>query len=451
MKTLHLVMISLGIAMIGINLSNAYAPCLIGPNGTQQCVGPPELHMTIGPDNNRYATNDTITVSGHVDQILLNQNHNKIQIEVYNPNNILFKSDQVVVDKNGTYSYQFKISGLLGVSGEYNVNVIPIPAENIGIGFTYESSPYSLTVENKTFSFVYKIDGGKINSITVNPHEKSLTLYLSQVRSLTLKLPRELIDSKDDKNNDIPFLVFTNHTKTEFQDTVSPYTRTLSIDIPPMQEGNNILLRENAAIKIIGTILTPQVNFDSIPYAISSPFSQLRAGIPIKDIECLDGFELIVKLDGKTPACVKLDSVEPLIVRGWTFTNDLPLDIVCTNVYCNNMLEKAGYTCDNNSCYLSNSANIAKVIIPNGVSNPQASQNNYMPSKIVVVLGINSTVHWYNQDNAVSSVTSNWKKFDSGLIKPNDSWTYVFDRPGVYGYHGEPSPWMRGEVIVLPQ
>ncbi|HEX5358870.1 MAG TPA: hypothetical protein VFW99_03030 [Candidatus Nitrosotalea sp.] len=433
--------------------TNAYAAC-ITVNGTQQCAGPPEIHMTIGLDSNRYATNDTITVSGHVDQILLNQNHNKIQIEVYNPNNILYRSDQVIVDKNGTYSYPFKINGLLGISGWYNVKVTPISTENIGVGFTYKSSPYSLTVGNKTFSFVYKIDYGKINAITVNPHEKSLTLFVNQVRSLTLKLPRELIDSKDDKNNDIPFLVFTNYTKTEFEDTISSDTRTLSIDIPPMQEGNNILLRENAAIKIIGTILTPQVNLDSIPYTVPSPFLQLREGIPIKDIECLDGFELIVKSDGKTPACVRHDTVGTLILRGWASVNGLSSNLVCNNQDCRNMVEKAGYVCNAEgsifSCYVQNSADVAKVTIPNGASNSQSSTSNYVPSKIIVVLGKNSTVQWYNQDNVPSSVTSDLKKFDSTFIMPNHSWTFVFDRPGIYWYHSESHPWMHAEVIVLP-
>jgi len=33
---------------------------------------------------------------------------------------------------------------------------------------------------------------------------------------------------------------------------------------------------------------------------------------------------------------------------------------------------------------------------------------------------------------------------------PNHSWTFVFDRPGIYWYHSEPHPWMHAEIIVLP-
>lgn len=449
MKIISIVIIIISAFGILFFVNPAYAPCVMGPNGTQDCAGPPELHMTIGPDSNRYATNDTIIISGHVDQVLLDQDKNKIQVEIYNPNNTLYKSDQIIVNQNGTYSYSFEINGPLGISGWYNIKVMPTPTEEVGVGFMYESSPYSLTIGNKTFSFVYKIDDGKINSITVNPHEKSLTVFTSQVRSLTLQLPRELIDSKDDKNNDISFLVFTNYTKTRFDDTADSNTRTLTIDIPPIYSGNNILLRENAEIKIIGTALVPRVSTDLISYAVQSPRVQASAGIPIKDIECRDGFDLVIKSDGKTPACVKIASVESLIMRSWTLVNDLPLNIVCTQNDCTNMLEKTGYTCDNNFCYLSNSANVARVAMPKNVSNLQSNQTSYIPAKTVVVLGINNTVQWYNQDNDTSRITSDWGKFDSGLVAPNRSWTYVFERPGVYVYHGETSP-LHGKVIVLP-
>lgn len=115
----------------------AYAACVIGPNGTLNCAGPPELHMTIGLDNNRYATNDTIIISGHVDQVLLDQDKNKIQVEIYNPNDTLYKSDQIVVNQNGTYYYPFEINGPLGISGWYNIKVMPTPTEEVGVGFMY--------------------------------------------------------------------------------------------------------------------------------------------------------------------------------------------------------------------------------------------------------------------------------------------------------------------------
>jgi plastocyanin len=415
---------------------------------------PPVIHMTENSQSNRYAANDTITIFGQIDQVLLDQDHYKAQIEIYNPNNVLYKSDQINVNKNGTYSYSFKITGILGISGWYSGKIIPTPTEWVGIGFNYESAPYHLTIGNETFPITYKINGGKINSIDVNPHENSITIHTNQVRWITLELPRNLLDAKDEKNNDIQFLVFTNYTTTNFQEIDSDKnTRTLTLEVPPITEQNNIFERENAGIKIVGTILAPQVNHDIILYHIASPISQQKSGIQIKEIDCADGFQLVVKSDGKTPACVKPDTVGTLILRGWASVNDLPSNLVC-NQDCRNMVEKAGYVCNAEgnifSCYVQNSVDVAKVTIPNGASNPQSSTPNYIPNKIILVLGTNSTVQWYNQDDVPSSVTSDLKKFDSTSIMPNHSWIFVFDRPGIYWYHSEPHPWMHAEVIVLP-
>ncbi|MDH2908292.1 MAG: hypothetical protein PXX83_09395 [Candidatus Nitrosotalea sp.] len=456
MKILHLfILLSLGIfAILGI-YSNAYATCVFDKNGLPtSCAGPPVLHMTENSQSNRYATNDTITIFGQIDKVLLDQDNYKAQIEIYNPDNILYKSDQISVNQNGTYSYSFKITGILGVSGWYSGKIISTPTEWVGIGFNYESSPYYLMIGNTTFPITYKIDGGRINSIDVNPHENSITIHTNQVRWMTLELPRNLLDAKDDKNNDTSFLVFTNYTVTNFQEINSDAnTRTLTLEVPPIATQNNIIERENAGIKIIGTILEPQVNRATIPYHVIPPILQQKSGIPIKEIDCADGFQLVVKSDGNIPACIKQDTVGILVLRGWASINDLPSNLVCSQD-CKNMVEKVGYTCNTEgnifSCYMQNSADVTKITIPNGASNSQSDTPNYVPNKITVVLGINSTVQWYNQDDVPSSVTNDRKIFDSTSILPNHSWIFVFDRPGIYWYHSESHPWMHAEVIVLP-
>ncbi len=415
---------------------------------------PPVLHMTENSQSNRYAGNDTITIFGQIDKVLLDHNQYKAQIEIYNPNNVLYKSDQINVNQNGTYSYSFKISGILGISGWYSGKIIPTPTEYVGIGFNYEATPYNITIVNTTFPITYKIDGGKINSIDVNPHENSMIIYTNQVRWLTLDLPRNLLDAKDDKNRDAQFLVFTNYTTTNFQEISSgKNTRTLTLEVPPITKQYNILERENAGIKIVGTILAPQVNHDIIPYHMASPISQQKSGIPIKEIDCVDGLQLVVESDGKTPGCVTPETLGKLILRGWASINNLPLNLVC-NLDCKNLVEKVGYVCNAEgkifSCYMQDSKDVAKVTIPKGASNQQSSMLNYIPNKITIVLGTNNTVQWYNQDDIPSSVTSDLKKFVSTSIISKHSWTYVFDRPGIYWYHSEPHPWMHAEVIVLP-
>lgn len=109
------------------------------------------------------------------------------------------------------------------------------------------------------------------------------------------------------------------------------------------------------------------------------------------------------------------------------------------------------------------------VSIVSGASNPPACYvgsgcgTNYLygydPPTITVVLGVNNTVVWTNEDgNATHSVTSSAgdpENFTSGCIGPGCSpptpktYTYTFAKAGVYYYHCIYHDWMEGKVIVL--
>jgi plastocyanin len=86
------------------------------------------------------------------------------------------------------------------------------------------------------------------------------------------------------------------------------------------------------------------------------------------------------------------------------------------------------------------------VIIPNG-----AGENLHLgfePSKITIVIGVNNTVIWKNEDSIWHTAHSNIPEFNSGLIQPGDSFTHTFQRAGTYPYHCDPHPWMTGVVVV---
>lgn len=76
----------------------------------------------------------------------------------------------------------------------------------------------------------------------------------------------------------------------------------------------------------------------------------------------------------------------------------------------------------------------------------------YSPSTITVVIGVNNTVTWINNDMAPHTVTADdGKSFDSGNINAlGSSWTFTFTTPGTYTYHCAYHLWMKGTVIVLP-
>ena len=72
----------------------------------------------------------------------------------------------------------------------------------------------------------------------------------------------------------------------------------------------------------------------------------------------------------------------------------------------------------------------------------------FEPSIVTLVLGVNNTVVWKNEDTDWHTAHSNLPEFDSGLIPSGSSFTHVFERTGTYPYHCDPHPWMTGIVVV---
>lgn len=58
-------------------------------------------------------------------------------------------------------------------------------------------------------------------------------------------------------------------------------------------------------------------NYDPNKQFILPPLKLAKAGIPIDEINCKDGLKLVIKANNSSPACVKYESVDPLISRGW--------------------------------------------------------------------------------------------------------------------------------------
>lgn len=77
----------------------------------------------------------------------------------------------------------------------------------------------------------------------------------------------------------------------------------------------------------------------------------------------------------------------------------------------------------------------------------------FTPDNITVVMGVNNTVTWTNNDVSIHTVTSSTvppgaSPFDSGFLDTGATFTYTFTTPGVYEYHCTIHPWMTGSVTV---
>jgi len=90
-------------------------------------------------------------------------------------------------------------------------------------------------------------------------------------------------------------------------------------------------------------------------------------------------------------------------------------------------------------------AGVAVSIAP-GAGKP--SSKGFTPGTITIVLGVNSTVVWTNNDTQPHTVTADGGSFDSGYLASGATFTYSFGAAGTYTYHCTYHPWMTGTVIV---
>ncbi|MGI0073289.1 MAG: cupredoxin domain-containing protein [Nitrosotalea sp.] len=95
---------------------------------------------------------------------------------------------------------------------------------------------------------------------------------------------------------------------------------------------------------------------------------------------------------------------------------------------------------------------IANVSISNGASKQNAGQKYFDPAALSVKVG--TTVIWTNNDGVSHTVTSGDPSagpsgtFDSGLIKPGQTFKYTFTSANTTSYFCTVHPWMTGKVTV---
>lgn len=97
----------------------------------------------------------------------------------------------------------------------------------------------------------------------------------------------------------------------------------------------------------------------------------------------------------------------------------------------------------------------AFVNIERGASNAE-NDAGYVPKEIRTTLGIDNKIVWMNNDAVAHTVMSddgysnNYAgRFESGRIEPNGTFEYTFFGVGLYPYHCDIHPWMKGTIEVL--
>ncbi|MDG7008990.1 MAG: cupredoxin domain-containing protein [Nitrososphaerota archaeon] len=99
-------------------------------------------------------------------------------------------------------------------------------------------------------------------------------------------------------------------------------------------------------------------------------------------------------------------------------------------------------------------AGLAAIFVPATFAQTtvQVTINDYsfLPPHITVVIGVNNTVTWTNQQTGVPhTVTSNNGTWGSGTLSTGQSYTHIFTAAGTFEYHCSIHTYMKGTVVVV--
>ncbi len=95
-------------------------------------------------------------------------------------------------------------------------------------------------------------------------------------------------------------------------------------------------------------------------------------------------------------------------------------------------------------------------IHPLGFNLTQLLTNTYrFPFNFTVIIGVNNTVEWVNNDVVEHTVTAfigppGASMFNSGLILPGKSYSVTLTIPGIYKYTCAWHQWLAGQINVKP-
>ncbi len=219
---------------------------------------PTAASVTVTTDKSSYIVGDTITISGAVKSIVPNT---PLTIQIFDPNSNLVQVAQISVSNDGTYTDTINAEGILWkVNGAYMVKVqygLPNVSAQTTFNFTAFSTPVSNLFQVKdpnsqqTFGVNYTINGGTVKDMTIDVQSISLIVSINSTSdgSITLQIPRTLVDAKMNNGQDDSFIVLIDgaEVKPQSEEANSNY-RTLTV---PFLQGDQ-------DIEIIGTQIVPE-------------------------------------------------------------------------------------------------------------------------------------------------------------------------------------------------
>ncbi|MDE1843906.1 MAG: hypothetical protein KGI10_01095 [Thaumarchaeota archaeon] len=276
MKTLYFTIIASVFFMLFLT-SHVYATCDI-VNGKQTCFGMEPILISIHSDKSHYENSDkpVITITGVP---------NKLEyLEIDNQSGTVVFSHSIELPSTGVVNYTLDISS-------YKLGVYSAIASTSNVTAHFmiglpSGPPIALNVVKNTYA-----PGDSITILGAEGPDRIIQLSLV------------------DPNGNVVKSVQTNSDNTgQFS----------SNDLKVPTNAISGIWQVNATHGISYSSIEIKVNSSStIASTMNSPLKQFKSGIKSHDVKCIRGFELILKTENNSPACVKLDAAYMLIKRGW--------------------------------------------------------------------------------------------------------------------------------------
>ena len=222
----------------------------IAPNYAYSQAG----RLTVMVEKASFAMGETIRVTGTVPAVLEGV---PVAIQVFNPRNTMYTIGQPTPVSDGTFSFDFKVGGKLGINGIYTVKAT-YSGQSVETTFEFtggEAPKVGTTTfqfEGNSYTVDVSLSNGSITGIEVDPDFTSIIVFIStsstQDGMFEITLPRDIIDSKiNGEDDEYIVLVDGEEADATEKDTTST-SRTLVI---PIEAGSE-------EVEIIGTQVIPE-------------------------------------------------------------------------------------------------------------------------------------------------------------------------------------------------
>jgi len=237
---------------------------LIVSIGMTPAYGQLQFAVVVTTDKASYSAGETIVITGDVRDLY---SGTPVSVMIVSPNNSIVTIAQVTVGADKMFSTEITAGGTMKEEGTYTVSVTYGNANRTAeVTFEFGGSTATppteveevisdvtdttASVQGSSDLIGYEITGGTLLSIIPSVQDNSLIVSIDATDdgSLTLTIPRSVLDAVLENGEDDAFFVLVDGEEVDFDEITSSTDRILTI---PFQAGSE-------EIEIIGTFVVPE-------------------------------------------------------------------------------------------------------------------------------------------------------------------------------------------------